>query len=135
MATYHYKFFAKDPDTPRVSILSRQPSLEIIKSLLERESDPNHPIKDALRLHSRREYSVWAIHLKQRDRTSDTWIAISRLLLESGADPTLLDSDTPDIPTEIADLVHQKTKEMDKKRKKDPVGSKVKFGKWLGMSS
>jgi hypothetical protein len=134
MATHQYKFFARDPDMPRVSILPKTISVELIKLLFSRGSDPNYPIKDSLRSYNfTGDYSTWAVHLNVRKRTSRTWITISTLLLEHGADPTLVNASTPGIPKEIVDLAQQKMKEWDRKRRKNAVGSMFKMGKWIGL--
>jgi hypothetical protein len=135
IATHHYKTFAEDPAASRLSIISKKPSMELIKLFLDLGSDPNYSIKGARRSHSNltEEHSVWSIHLTERHRTSDTWIAISTLLLEYGADPTLMNVSSPGVPKEIEKLVQQKMAERNKKRRKDAVGSVFKIRKWIGL--
>ncbi|KAH7072170.1 hypothetical protein BKA63DRAFT_474270 [Paraphoma chrysanthemicola] len=140
MATLHYDIFTKDSELPKLSFIPTSPSVDLIKLFLERGADPNHIIEGALLTHGNitGSYSPWGVHLREPNRSSQSWSEISRLLLDHGADPDQVRSTTPDMPEDIVALAQQKSIERQdlirRTRKKDVLGSIFKVGKWRGLA-
>ncbi|KAF2028318.1 hypothetical protein EK21DRAFT_113953 [Setomelanomma holmii] len=88
MATLHYDNFAKDASLPQLDLIPTSLSIELIKLFLDRGADPNYLIEGALMTHGNitGDYSIWGVHYREQNQSSETWAAISTLLLEHGAD-------------------------------------------------
>jgi hypothetical protein len=112
LATLYYDSFAKDQSSPPLSFIPHSPSEDLVELFLLRGADPNFRIPDALRDYGNitGHYSSWEAHLREPNRGSKSWAALSVLFLENGADPALVNDSIPNIPQEIVTLARLKAK-------------------------
>jgi hypothetical protein len=128
IATLYYNSFAKDKTLPQLDIIPTSPSEQLITLFLNRGADPNLRIPDALRDYGNitGSYSAWEVHLREPNRDSKTWVPISTLFLDHGADPSLVTGSAFILPSKVVALAQQKVKERrdeEKKRKMKSFGS------------
>jgi len=132
MATLYYDQFAKDISTSELKIVPQSLNISLIRQFLEQGADPNYKIENALMAYGNitGSYTVWETHLREPNRTTETWSEVSLLLLHAGANPTLVNSAIPGVPDEVVQLALQKTKAW--KRKEGTRRKTHRFGAIFG---
>jgi hypothetical protein len=86
MTTLHYDLFIKDTSTSELRIVPHSPNIPLIRQFLKQGADPNYKIENALMAYGNitGTYSVSETHLREPDRTTETWSEFSLLLLNAG---------------------------------------------------